>query len=202
MIGVTELSISKRSGIFHCPGCRDTRPCKVRGTYRFLTIYFVPLIPLELVSEHVRCQICREQYPTRVLQPDYTKRLDPPAVTRAVILAAMRVALVDDRPSRDELLELQRLIWDRARIRASTNDILAARHLVVGEQGKPAGQYLSRGLGQIQQERAVRDVFVVVSADRHLRPEQVSELASLPSTLGISVAKFKRLVLQSVSEFS
>lgn len=200
LIGVTEIPLTKRAGVFRCPGCRTLRPYKWRGIRRFLTIYFVPVIPLTEVSEHVRCSICRNQFSPRVLAGGpLSVRLDSNTVSGAVIVAAMRLVLADGRTTRAEILELQRLIRDRTGIESGTEDIIALRNWVAGDSAPSAADWLmrARAMSDRQCQRAVRDLFQVASADGDLRPLQVLELTELPNRLAITPKRFRRLVQEA-----
>ena len=42
-------------GMFHCHRCGGDRPYRQRAGRRWLTLLFVPVIPLNSVGEHVQC---------------------------------------------------------------------------------------------------------------------------------------------------
>lgn len=200
MFGTTEVPLTKREGVFRCPGCRTLRKYQWRGIRRFLTVYFVPVLPLMEVSEHVRCMICHERFSPRILSDGWTGgRIDSANISGVVILAALRLVLGDGQPTREELVELQLLVRERTRIYLERSELLEMAPWVAGPDALDAAAWLSRGRGmsELQIERAVRDLFRVASADGRLRDAQLKELASFPPRLGIGGRRFRKLIEQA-----
>jgi hypothetical protein len=69
------------TGVFHCRKCGGDRNYRHRGGRRFFTLFFIPIIPLNKVGEHVRCETCKTRYVTEVL--------------KAPTVAAMQMAVTD-----------------------------------------------------------------------------------------------------------
>lgn len=73
-------------GIFHCQRCGGDREYRHRAGRRFLTLFFIPVIPLNKAGEHVQCTTCGTRYQLDVL------RLPTLAQMRAALPAGMRAA--------------------------------------------------------------------------------------------------------------
>ncbi len=56
------------TGVFHCRKCGGDRNYRHRSGRRFFTVFFIPIIPLNKVGEHVRCETCKTRYVTEVLK--------------------------------------------------------------------------------------------------------------------------------------
>jgi zinc-ribbon family len=69
------------TGVFHCRKCGGDRNFRHRTGRRFFTLFFIPIIPLNKVGEHVRCETCKTRYVTEVL--------------KAPTVAAMQAAVAD-----------------------------------------------------------------------------------------------------------
>jgi hypothetical protein len=54
-------------GTFHCRKCGGDRQYRHRAGRRWFTLFFIPVIPLNKVGEHVQCTTCRTRYVTDVL---------------------------------------------------------------------------------------------------------------------------------------
>ena len=54
-------------GAFYCDRCGGDRPCRQRAGRRWLTLIFLPVIPLNSVGDHVQCRTCRTCYESGVL---------------------------------------------------------------------------------------------------------------------------------------
>jgi len=75
-------------GVFHCPRCGGDRQYRLRAGRRFFTLFFVPVIPLTKVGEHVQCSTCQARFHPDVL------RLPTAAQMSAALPEGMRVAAV------------------------------------------------------------------------------------------------------------
>ncbi len=73
-------------GTFHCQRCGGDRPYRLRAGRRWFHIFFIPLIPLGHVGEHVQCEHCRAGYRPEVLS------LPTSAQMQAALPAGMRAA--------------------------------------------------------------------------------------------------------------
>ena len=79
-------------GVFHCRRCGGDRQYRQRAGRRWVTVFFLPLIPLNSVDEHVRCTTCRTRYVTDVLSVPTTAQMQAalPAGMRAAASAMLR----------------------------------------------------------------------------------------------------------------
>ena len=62
-------------GIFHCRRCGGDREYRHRAGRRWFTVFFLPVIPLNQVGEHVQCTTCRTRYVTDVLSQPTTAQM-------------------------------------------------------------------------------------------------------------------------------
>ncbi|MGE5291215.1 MAG: zinc-ribbon domain-containing protein [Micromonosporaceae bacterium] len=88
IFGLTVIFRTVGEGVFHCPKCGGDRQYRLRSGRRFFTVFFLPIIPLGKVGEHVQCMTCRSRYPTQVLN------LPTVAQMSAALPAGMRSAAV------------------------------------------------------------------------------------------------------------
>lgn len=89
--GTRGLTRKGKVGRFFCPQCdveRDYRTVKVQ---RFFTLYFIPVIPMDVVYEGVRCEACGSEYKPAVL--GYDPRAEREAVQREVHKGLVEILL-------------------------------------------------------------------------------------------------------------
>jgi hypothetical protein len=55
-------------GVFFCRRCGGDREYRRRVGRRYVTVFFIPLIPLAKTGEHVQCLTCKTRYVTEVLR--------------------------------------------------------------------------------------------------------------------------------------
>jgi hypothetical protein len=79
-------------GTFHCRKCGGDRQYRHRVGRRFFTLFFIPVIPLNKVGEHVQCTTCRTRYVVEVLAQPTTAQMQMalPAGVRAAVSAMLR----------------------------------------------------------------------------------------------------------------
>jgi tellurite resistance protein len=79
-------------GTFHCQRCGGDRGYRERTGRRWFHLFFIPLIPLLSVGEHVRCSTCHTSYRVEVLAMPTAAQMQAalPAGMRAAATAMLR----------------------------------------------------------------------------------------------------------------
>jgi len=79
-------------GVFFCRLCGGDREYRRRSGRRYVTVFFIPLIPLARTGVHVQCLTCKTRYVTEVLRLPTTAamQLALAAGTRALVVAMLR----------------------------------------------------------------------------------------------------------------
>jgi zinc-ribbon family len=95
-------------GTFHCRRCGGDREYRLRTGRRWFTLFFIPVIPLNKVSEHVRCTTCRTRYVTDVLSQPTTAQMQAalPTGMRAAAVAMLRSGDVGSMAARQRAISL------------------------------------------------------------------------------------------------
>ena len=94
-------------GTFHCRRCGGDRQYRHRAGRRWFTLFFLPVIPLNAVGEHVQCTTCRTRYVTEVLSQPTTAQMQAalPAGMRAAVAAMLRSGDASSPVSRQRAIE-------------------------------------------------------------------------------------------------
>lgn len=95
------------SGFFHCPRCGGDRQFRRRSGRYFLTLFFLPVIPLKKAGEHVQCTTCRTRFAPDVLSVPTTAQMSA-ALPEGMRAAAVTMLLSGDpiaAPARQRALE-------------------------------------------------------------------------------------------------
>jgi hypothetical protein len=79
-------------GVFFCRRCGGDREYRHRAGRRFVTVFFIPLIPLSRTGEHVKCLTCKTRYVTEALRLPTTVQMQLALAegTRALVAAMVR----------------------------------------------------------------------------------------------------------------
>jgi zinc-ribbon family len=94
-------------GTFHCRRCGGDREYRHRSGRRWFTLFFLPVIPLNAVGEHVQCTSCKTRYVAEVLNQPTTAQMQAalPAGMRAAVSAMLRSGDPASPASRQRAIE-------------------------------------------------------------------------------------------------
>jgi hypothetical protein len=94
-------------GTFHCRRCGGDREYRHRAGRRWFTLFFLPVIPLNAVGEHVQCTTCKTRYVTDVLGQATTAQMQAalPAGMRAAVSAMLRSGDASNPASRQRAIQ-------------------------------------------------------------------------------------------------
>jgi hypothetical protein len=97
-------------GAFYCRKCGGDRNYRHRAGRRFITVFFIPVIPLNKTGEHVQCVTCKTRYVTEVLQAPTASDMQAaiPAGARAIVAVMLRTGGMDSVPARKRAIEAVR----------------------------------------------------------------------------------------------
>jgi hypothetical protein len=107
IFGLRVLYRTIAQGTFHCRRCGGDRGYRHRVGRRWFTLFFIPVIPLTSVGEHVQCTTCRTRYVTDVLNQPTTAQMQAalPAGMRAAVSAMLRSGDPSSPDSRQRAIE-------------------------------------------------------------------------------------------------
>ncbi|HEY8479551.1 MAG TPA: TerB family tellurite resistance protein [Spirillospora sp.] len=75
VFGLTAMSRTVGGGTFHCPQCGGDRAYRRRAGRRWLTVFFVPVVPLWRLGEAVECRTCRGRFPLSSLRTPTARQM-------------------------------------------------------------------------------------------------------------------------------
>jgi hypothetical protein len=107
ILGLRVFYRTMAQGMFYCRRCGGDREYRHRAGRRWFTVFFLPVIPLNRVGEHVQCTTCRTRYVTDVLSQPTTARMQEalPAGMRAAVSAMLRSGDPSSPVSRQRAIE-------------------------------------------------------------------------------------------------
>lgn len=94
-------------GTFYCRKCGGDRHYRHRAGRRFITVFFIPIIPLNKTGEHVQCTTCKTRYVVDVLHAPTSAEMQSaiPAGTRAMIGMMLRTGGADSAAARKRAID-------------------------------------------------------------------------------------------------
>jgi uncharacterized tellurite resistance protein B-like protein len=94
-------------GTVHCQRCGGDRPYRACAGRRWLHFCFLPLVPLDRITEHVQCTQCDTRYRMEVLGLPTSAEMRKvlPAATRAAAAAMLHAGGADSELARASAIE-------------------------------------------------------------------------------------------------
>src|SRR5690606_2724794 len=69
LIGTMNITRTRDEGDFHCPTCGSLRHYQLKSRRPFLTLYFIPTVPIGGTEHFVRCTDCKSHWDPAILGP-------------------------------------------------------------------------------------------------------------------------------------
>ena len=198
VFGTRGVTTSAGSGEFWCPGCRTKVPYERKRVRRFFTLYFLPIIPLDVLGEYVECAACRDTWDPAVLEVDpgrdaarFTAEFAR-AVKRVMVLMMLADGRIDD-----EEIETIKLVYERVAKRTIDKAEIEQEVADARADGRGLRPYLASIVGRLNdpgKELVVKTAFFVAAADGKFTDEETALLAELAGALEMSPSHFKGVV--------
>jgi tellurite resistance protein len=205
IFGTRGVTYTTAHGEFHCPGCDGRHEYHHKRVRRFFTLYFIPIIPLDMLGEYIECQNCKDTYKLNVLS------YDPSAATgekdgafqaefHAAVKRVMVMMMMADGRIDDEEVETIRLVFGKLSDREVSKEEVDKEVTAVQSaqsEGQGLRQYLnnvSATLNDSGKELVVKAAFFVAAADGKITEEETALLAELAGALEMSPAHFKGVI--------
>lgn len=204
IFGTRGVTYSAGSGGFYCPTCHDEKPYKHKRVRRFFTLYFIPLIPLDLHGEYVECEGCQGTYRMDVLE------FDPAAGAaefqaefhRAVKRVMVEMMLADGNVDDEEVEVIKHVYGKLTGTEISDDDVRAEIVEAETRTGDvtTALQELSGGLNSSGKEMVIKAAFLVAAADGVFQEEEKEMIGAIATALEVSQAHLSGVLAEIQQE--
>lgn len=198
LIGTMNLTRTCDRGNFYCPTCALTQTYRLRTRRPWLTLYFIPTVPVGGAEMFVQCDQCRSTWDPTVLEMD--QKTHQQALTEQfrdeAVRSAVLVVLADGDISENEILALQR-IASRLLERTVDREELG-RLCSIAEQNRiQAANYVltvSRRWSQDQRSQALQAMFLAATAEGEMGKSQLEVLAKMREILDLTDAEYQAAI--------
>ena len=95
IFGSRGLTSVIETGQFNCPQCGTPQEFQLKQVRNFFTIYFIPLIPLDIAGKYVECGSCRGTFDEEIKSYDPAIEMQT-QMLRVMVMAALADGGVDD----------------------------------------------------------------------------------------------------------
>jgi tellurite resistance protein len=185
-------------GAFHCQRCGGDREYRHRAGRRWITLLFIPVIPLTRVGEHVKCAVCGTWYRMGVLAlPTSAQMLVAlPAGMRAAATVVLRAGGGSSAPARRRAIDAIRSAG-----LADYDDAALDADLATSAMSANPAQDLAGPLNRLAIQLAVparewflADAVRIGLADGPLSDEERQAAQEIAAQLGMTLAQARGVI--------
>jgi tellurite resistance protein len=198
IFGTRGVTTNPQKGEFHCPSCGPAAQFRWRRVRRFFTLYFIPVIPLDLLGEYVECEQCRGTYDVQVLEFDPQEAaLDLEASYQTGMRQVMIAMLLADGVIDDsEVAAIQKIYRElsgqdlpEAQLRGEIAEIEQQGASIDPIVGHFAGMLNNHG-----KEKVIEAAYLVAMSDGEFHETEQVLLYKTGEGLGLSKSHFSGLM--------
>lgn len=203
LIGTMNITRTRSVGDFHCPTCGSIREYTLKSRRPFLTLYFIPTVPIGGTELFVRCQGCKSNWDPAVLEMDAAAHQSAREAQFAAeaFRAAVLVAQHGDAISEaviEELLAIAERLLDEP----ITRDDLGRLCSSATQNGVSATNYVrsvSRGWTTEQRQFALGAMFVAATAQGEPDAAKLKLLASLRDAMDLTDEEYQQAIEAAIA---
>ncbi|MEM6474205.1 MAG: zinc-ribbon domain-containing protein [Planctomycetota bacterium] len=202
LVGTVNLTRTRDTGQFYCPTCGVDQEYRLRSRKPFLTVYFIPVVPIGKAETFVDCRGCREKWDETVLEMRRNQHLEiqedqfREEALRSAVLLVIEDGMIDDA----EITALRRVssgLLGQELDREELGELCSA-----AEQNKiRAVNYVltvSKRWNQDQKGRALQAMFLAATPHGALGPSQVTVLKQMRDILELTDGEYQSAIEQAV----
>lgn len=171
---------------------------RLRARRPFLTVYFIPVVPIGSLHLFVVCDGCRQHWDPSVLEqdPQHQQDLREERWREEVLRAAILVVLIDDQITEAEIDALKRISAELLQHPVDRED-LGELCSVARENGISAKNYVTTVSRHWNQERrtvALQAMFLAASAEGKLDGARLDALTQMRDTLELTEREYQQAI--------
>jgi uncharacterized tellurite resistance protein B-like protein len=198
LIGTMNLTRTRERGNYYCPNCRVTQTYRLRARRPWLTLYFIPTVPIGGAETFVHCDGCRQTWDPSVLTMDQASHEAAEAeqfrdqAIRAAVLVTLADGVISPREI-DTLIEIATRVLDRPVERDEIGRLCS----IAGQNKISATNYVltvSQKWSQRQRGEALGAMFLAASAEGGMSNKKIKTLAEMQSILELTDAEYEQAI--------
>lgn len=185
---------------FHCPQCSMERHADLKQVQNYFTLYFIPLIPLNVAGRYVECTSCGGTFAEEALTRDPEKERQE--INEQLLRIMVTAALADGQVDNNETAEIKKQYMELAGLPVTAEKLQQEINLAISANATLNGYVatLVDGLSPHGRALVVKLAFHTMSASGDLAPGHQAELSQLQATLGIPEDQYRELIAQFSEE--
>ena len=194
MIGLSTTKPVIDTGSFECPKCHQQRSYQRKAIKNWISIYFIPIIPIGSSGEVLQCTKCKIEVPAK--SAPRSQASDSPTSEDFAEALLVLVALDRGTPNRKVVAKLQQVLSE-LREQPVSSETVAALILQGQSTRYSALEYARTTRAGISREDRIRAVVLIdelVRCPGEAHPAGLDLLDSISKALGISSTALNSLL--------
>jgi len=198
LIGTMNITRTRSQGDFHCPTCGSIREYSLKSRRPFLTLYFIPTVPIGGSELFVRCSGCKSNWDPAILNMDGRDHQIAKDTQfrveafRAAVLVVLHGGDINDREIL-ALLEIGQRILPEPIDREDLGQLSSS----ATQNRVSASNYVRsvcRAWSTEQKQLALQAMFVAATADSGLDTKSLALLASLRDAMNLTDDEYQSAI--------
>lgn len=203
LIGTMDWSSTRGRGIFQCPNCESSQEYRLRESRPFLTLYFIPIVPLGGLTESVECRQCREHYEPVILSTSGSDTQGAATMNQAEVSFEqdlrnlIALIMIEDGQVTENEIGIARRLYENITETNLTRDDLGRTCSSMSLHRLSARSYLATAAERRNhQERLllVQAMFGVAGADGEISTKRMQRLVEAQTILNLEEREFKEAI--------
>lgn len=183
-------------GQFHCPNEGGDRHYRLVEARKWFTLFWIPMIPLDVLGEYVECKSCGATYDPAVRDLPTTAQIEDTLTTalRHIVVEMIKADGYVDRQERRAALDVMQRFVSRP-----YNEADLQRDLVELEPGGNAVSAAAGLLNEHGKESVLQAALLLAAADGEIVDEEVQAVLEIGRELGMSPAHIRGVLAEATS---
>ncbi len=222
LIGTMNWASTRMRGLFRCPDCGSTQNFRLRASRPFLTLYFIPVLPIGSLQEYVQCRHCKNSYEPDILasammpstaapsnsNPTSSAAALPGEASRGAaaiplsedLLKVIALIMVEDGHVTEAEIRIARRLYENMVQANLTREDLGRMCAYVRQQQLTTASFLATARKRRSHEEKLllaQAIFGLAGADGEISPKRLQSLVKSQTVLGLDEAEFTRAIAQT-----
>ncbi|MFK7736919.1 MAG: zinc-ribbon domain-containing protein [Pirellulaceae bacterium] len=210
LIGTMNWASTRARGVFNCPECGGSQQYRHRTSRPFLTLYFIPILPIGGIQEYVECTECRSSFEPVILDAKYSSPLERDSESGGAEESTMEVAsfesdmrtaialmMVEDGHVTESEIVVARRVYENIVERNISREELGHACSEVRLQQLNSVSFLATAAARrnlSERIQLVQATFAVASVEGELSPGRLNSLKRMKSILKLDEAEFQEAI--------
>ena len=204
LIGTMNLTRTRETGQFYCPTCKSTQDYRLRARRPFLTLYFIPVIPIGGAEVFVDCRGCGDKWDMTVLQMDKQthEAIQEEQFREEALRSTVLVVLEDQTISEAEITALEKIV-QRYQGRNVNRDELGELCSIAQQNKIHARNYVltvSSRWTEPQKSQALQMMFLAATAEGKMEEPTTNLLADMREILGLTEQDYQLAIEHALQQ--